>query len=166
MSTGCRVDASAAIHTLEQLEKRIADKRTGQKAAELLQESTMNSFKEKKRPSDGVRWKPRKYDPKTRYGLSRGKRVRRRIKPHPLLVKTATLRRSVSTGYQVTGNGVRVWAELKPQRNKETGESTTKYGPAHQFGSKRRNIPRREFAGFSSKYRLRLRRWIRKHLQP
>lgn len=129
----------------EALMGRIADglgpgglNRIGIKACELLTRDSLESFGTSTDPETGGSWPPRKYTPQSRFGTSRGRVIRRRVKPWRLLVKTGALRRGTKARYVVQGGRVKIFGTV-------SGTAAT-YAEAHQFGTG--TVPQRRYLGY------------------
>ena len=129
----------------EALMGRIADglgprglTRIGIRACELLTRDSLESFGTSTDPETGAPWPPRKYTPGYRWGQSRGRVIRRRVKPWRLLVKTGALRRGTKARYVVQGHVVKIFGAV-------SGTAAT-YAEAHQFGGG--HVPQRRYLGY------------------
>ena len=128
--------------------------RLGQKMAEYMQTSTFQNFNRETDPFSGQKWKPRKYNAKTKRGLSRGKTVSRKVKSKKLLMMTGAMRRGTFWRSKLTGRNLTLIGGVSG--------SASDYAETHQEG--RGNIPQRRYMGAGRIDRMRIFRIARKHL--
>jgi len=155
------VDATRAIRHVHRLEEKLSPQGlriVGQKAAEILTESTKRAFQLSSDPVTGHRWKPRKYNRSWSHGTSGGRSVRRKVKKHKLLILSGNLRRGSIGKFTVNSHKLKI---LGVVRGTAGGKSPTEYARAHQEGI---GVPMRRYMGMDIKSRLKLRAWVRRYL--
>ena len=129
----------------------------GQKLSEYMQTETLKNFARESDPVTGQKWKPRKINPKTKWGLSKGKDVRRKVRPKKILVKSTDMKRGTGWKYKVSKGLLRLIGLV-------SGPAAEKgYPELHQEG--KGGMPQRRFLGAGRTNRMRIVNMARKHIK-